>query len=196
MENFAYDYDLEEEETKYELINGKMCGLPPYEIIGGEKIMSPAPTSTHGALVVEMILIFGFYINSKKIKAQVFGDNVDVHFSAVERYKPDVSVVCNLDIIDWKGAIKGAPDLIVEVFSNATKKRDMGIKKDTYEKYGVREYWLVDPKEKSIVVYHLINNKYEFAGEFATNGINTKIKVSIFDDLIVDVRDVFKWWLD
>ena len=198
IDNKSYDYEFEEE-TKYELIAGQICGIMPYEIIGGEKIiMLPAPTARHGSFVVELILIFGTYINTKKIKARVFGDNVDVYLSKEEHFKPDVSVVCNPDIIDWNGAIHGAPDLIVEIFSDSTKKNDMGVKKDTYEKYGVKEYWLVDPINKSIIVYHLIEDKFKFIDEYKLNSIDNKnfIKVSIFEDLTVDIRDVFKWWIN
>ena len=198
MENLAYDYDPEEEETKYEIINGKAYGIPCYEIIGGEKIiMSPAPTATHGSLVMNIGTIFNIYLIKKNIDARVFGDNVDVYFSAKEHYKPDVSIVRNLEIIDWKGAIKGAPDLIVEVLSESTKSRDFGIKKNTYEKYGVKEYWIVAPNDMSIKVYHLIENKLEFYDEYKIDALSDKneIKVSIFNDLIVDIRDVFRWWV-
>ena len=198
LENIAVDYyDPDEGETKYELINGKICGLQPYEIIGGEKIiMSPAPTATHASLVVKFTSIFDSYIWENNIKGMVFGDNVDIYLSQKEHYKPDVSVILNTDIIDWNGAIHGAPDLIVEVLSESTKKNDFGIKKDAYEKYGVKEYWIVDPKNRSIKVYHLIEGKFKISGEYNVNGDKTEIKVSIFEDLVVDIRKVFKWWLN
>ena len=198
MEDVAVDYyDPEEEETKYELINGKVCGVQPYELIGGEKIiMSPAPTATHGSLVMRIAFIFEGYIEENKLNVGVFGDNVDIYLSQKEHYKPDVSVILNTEIIDWHGAIHGAPDLVVEVLSESTKKNDFGVKKDAYEKYGVKEYWIVDPENRSIKVYHLIEGKFKISDEYQVNGDKTEIKVSIFDDLIVDIRKIFKWWLN
>ena len=81
---------------------------------------------------------------------------------------------------------------------------DLGPKKLAYEECGVKEYWIVDQWSRRIEVYHLVNGKFAFSktyrvsdDEETKNDDNkNKIKVSIFDDLTVDVRDVFKWWID
>ena len=67
----------------------------------------------------------------------------------------------------------------------------------------MKEYWIVDPNNKSVEVYHLVEGKYQFAGSYKVSEeydeenkfLNNEIKVSIFEDLIVDVRNVFKWWI-
>ena len=204
MENLAYDYVPEELEE----INDDE---EDYEIIGGVKfIMSPAPNPTHGALVGRLITVFNNYIDEKDIIARVFGDNTDVYLSNEDHFKPDMSVVCNLEIIDWNGAVKGAPDLVVEVLSKSTMKKDMGLKKKIYAKYGVKEYWIVNPWAKSIEVYYLVDGTYELdevykiynstewerLTEKERKESKFDIKVSIFDDLFIDIRKVFKWWLD
>ena len=136
--NLAYDYDTEEEETKYEIIDGKICGLQPYEIIGGEKIiMSPAPNISHGIIVGRLVTIFNVYIEENNINAFVLADNADVYLANGSHFKPDVSVIVRKpSAINTEKFIAGSPDLVVEVLSESTKKNDFGVKKDAYEKYG------------------------------------------------------------
>ena len=118
---------------------------------------------------------------------------------------PDVSVVCDDSILKEGGTIYGAPDLVIEILSPSTAKNDFTVKKDAYERNGVKEYWIVNHVDKSIQVYHLINGKFEMdhfyhvytPGELAhlddkqRAAVRYEIKVSIFDDLFVDVGDVF-----
>ena len=85
---------------------------------------------------------------------------------------------------------------MVEVLSESTKDSDTGIKKDAYEKYGVKEYWIVNPEDRSIKIYHNVDGKFQFRGEYKLHNDKNKIKVSIFDNLIIDIRKVFKWWLE
>ena len=174
MDNLAYEFEEED-----------------YEIIGGEKIiMSPAPKIGHGTIVSRLIFIFSNYIEENDINAIALGDNADVYLSDDNHFRPDVSVIIRKPIVTSDEAyIDGAPDLVVEVLSESTRKNDTGRKKDAYEKYGVREYWIVDPTFKTIEVYHLIEGKFNKYDLFD----NTKIKVSIFEELVVDVFSVFKW---
>ena len=100
------------------------------------------------------------------------------------------------------------PDLVVEVLSRSTMKKDVGIKKDIYDRNGVKEYWIINPWAKSIEVYHLVdckfklNNIYQIYSEEDLKQLEESelaevtydIPVSIFDNCIVDVRKVFKWW--
>ena len=192
MKQWIEEYDYENY-VPYEIIDGVVHGEPDYEIIGGEKVLSPEPTVGNNAIMCNLAMIFENYIINKEINARIFGDNIDFRLSKNETYKPNFSVVCNLDIINWKGAIHGAPDLAVEILSKSTKKYDFGIKKDVYEQYGVKEYWIIDAEVKSVIVYHLVDGKFELNGEYKINSDKTSIKVSIFDDLIVDLNDIFKW---
>ena len=99
------------------------------------------------------------------------------------------------------------PDFVAEVLSKSTRKYDLGKKKDIYEKHGVSEYWTIEPIQKSIDVYHLIDGKYKLDNVYQLYTdkewsqltdrqkaeAKFEIKVSIFDDLIVKVEDVFEW---
>ena len=201
MENMEY---AQQPEPPYELIEGKkyyMSNEPDYELIGGERFyISPAPNLNHSTVVSRLTRIFWNYIDDKMIDAVVYGDNTDVYLSKEEHYRPDVSVVCNPEIINNGKYVNGAPDLIVEVLSPSTMKNDVGIKKYAYEKNGVKEYWIVDPWSKRIEVYHLIDGKYIIDDVYKIadyddneDEIKTLIKVSIFEDLVVDINKIFSW---
>ena len=187
----------------YEIIDGVPVGEPKYEIIRGVKTyMAPSAGSRHFYIDSNLMLIFGNYCRKNKCGV-VFGD-IDVHLpDGKSVYRPDINVVCDRSII--KNFIYGAPDLIVEILSKSTAKNDLTVKKEDYEKNGVKEYWIVNPIDKSIQVYHLIDGRYnldyiyhkftpEDLEEFEDDEraqLRDKIKVSIFDDLYVDVDDVF-----
>ena len=196
VSDLAYKYQNEDDECDYEIVGGIVHGKPRYEIIGGEKfIMSPAPNLTHATIITRLVTMFANYIDENDIKAEVYSDNTDLFLSEEAHYMPDVSVVCNPAIIANGKKILGAPDLIVEVLSESTKKNDLGQKKDVYEKYGVREYWIVDPWIRQIKVFHLVEGKFKLSGEYQISDIedNNKITVSIFKGMIVDIRKVFKF---
>ncbi|MBR1729109.1 MAG: Uma2 family endonuclease [Selenomonadaceae bacterium] len=202
MSKSAHPYDLEDANdpyVPYELLDGVQYGEPPYEILGGKKvIMSPSPKYNHCSLVTMICTIFTNYILEKKINATVLGDNFDVYFSTKYHCKPDVSVICDRKRLRNGKRLYNAPDLAVEVISKSSEKIDTGEKKEKYEEYGVREYWIVDPDKKSIQVYHLVNGNFLDSGKynFDGSGAGDKIDVSIFEDLIVDLKLVFKFVID
>ena len=100
----------------------------------------------------------------------------------------------------------GAPDLVVEVLSPSSITRDKGVKKDAYERAGVKEYWIVDPISQSIEVYHLREGRlaldhayiifpdweWERMTEQEKAEAKLSVKVSLYDDLEVDIREVFE----
>lgn len=181
---------------------------PSYEIIGGEKIMSPAPTLDHSNIIFKLSYVIGGYLMEHK-SGYVFTDNVDVHLSDGSLYKPDLCVVLksNEKILAGRKAIFGAPDMVVEVLSYSTRKKDLTIKKDTYEAHGVREYWIIDPWAKIIDVYLLRDGKYFLSGEymlpdekdleFMTDAeraeVKSEVPVSIVDGLTIPLEFVFSW---
>ncbi len=116
----------------------------------------------------------------------------------------------NYSILNWKGAIYGVPDMVVEVLSPSTRVRDLTVKKDAYETNGVKEYWIVDPYMKTVDVYVLHDGKYKLENSYAKysdydfenltdeekSAVKYEIKVSILDDLYVKIDDIFSWSYD
>ena len=168
-----------------------------YEIIEGVKfIMSPSASPYHNNVMGKLYNVISTYVYHNKC-GYVFTDSLDVHLPDGNLFKPDLTVVKyeNAAIINWQSGIYGVPDMVVEVLSKSTKKKDLTVKKDIYEKNGVKEYWIIDPWAKGVTVYLLRDGKFELDDEEKA-AVKPEIKVSIFDDLFIKVDDIFSWGYD
>lgn len=121
--------------------------------------MSPAPSSEHQQIV--SALHGNIYQYLKHKDCRVFPAPFDVVLASATGnldtvVQPDISVICDLSKITEKGCM-GAPDLVVEVVSKASIKKDLHEKFALYEQSGVREYWLVLPAERSLIIFTLDN---------------------------------------
>ncbi|MBR1859412.1 MAG: Uma2 family endonuclease [Selenomonadaceae bacterium] len=190
MDNLAYDYV----EDSYD--------EPDYELIGGEKFImaAAAPNINHLTITSRLSYMFIHYIEENNINAFVMAD-ADVYLSDKDHYRPDLSIICDLSTVKNGKKVYGVPDLVVEVLSESTMKNDIGKKNDAYEECGVKEYWIVDQWSRRIEVYHLndkrfiLDDVYMASNDDENKDVKNEIKVSIFEDMIVDVRNVFKWWI-
>ena len=164
------------------------------ELIDGELFMMAPPSSSHQFIVAEMLRQFGNYLEGKKcrIAAAPFGvrlfekagDNPENVDTMVE---PDLIVMCDTTKIDSQG-YKGAPDLIVEVLSPSTMRHDRLVKFNLYQKAGVKEYWIVDPKNKSVQVF-LRDGKYlRLDEDYSEKDI---AKVNVLENCMIDLKKVF-----
>lgn len=132
------------------------------ELIDNVIYMSPSPVSKHQLILNEInFQLLQFFRKEKQAIVYIapFDVYLDEYSNAVQ---PDIIVVLseNQDIIDPQGHIHGVPDLLVEVLSPGNKDHDMIKKKDLYERFGVKEYWMVDPETKLALGYSLQANKY------------------------------------
>lgn len=176
------DYLTWPENERWELINGLTYN------------MTPAPSTEHQRISRELVLQFAGYSAGKT--CEVFYSPFDVRLPLAQEkdedietvVQPDLAIICDRSKLDNRGC-KGAPDLIIEIISPATAKKDMQEKFLLYERSGVKEYWLVFPLDKVIDVYALNeDNKYERTGLYQ---YPDKIKVGIFTDLDIDLGPVF-----
>ena len=165
------DYYSLPEEQRVELINGVFydMGAPtsPHQIIGGE---------IHAQLLS--------FRNTRKGPCLPMMSPVDVQLDRDNRtmVQPDVIIVCDRSKITYKG-IFGAPDFIVEVLSPSTRKKDMTLKMSKYIDAGVREYWLIDPRTRQVVVHD-----FEHGNIPAIYTFLDKIPVGIWDgECMVDL---------
>ncbi len=133
----------------------------PYQLIDGELVMSPAPTFLH-QLVVWRLGTHLFNFVEKHGLGVVVGSPVDVYFSETETYQPDLVFISKdrLNIVTEQN-VMGAPDLVVEVLSPATGYYDLTKKRRVYEASGVKEYWIVDPTEKTVEVPANVKDLFE-----------------------------------
>lgn len=169
---------------------------PWEELIDGNVVlMSPRPTLNHNRVAFNIAYLFEDYLKGKR--CTVYADGSDLYLSEQDRFVPDVMVVCDPDKLKTKGVF-GAPDLVVEVLSPSSAIRDRGKKKDAYEKYGVREYWIVDPVSKTIERYLRKDDALEIAAvhtllpeDQREEGYTTAFQCSLYDDLTLHLEDVF-----
>lgn len=190
-----------------EVINERLL-YPSYEIIGGEKFMAPAANTIHNVIGGRLFMFIGTYLDAKDF-GYCFTDSADVHFPDGSLFQPDFSIVLkeNEQIISWGGDIYGVPDMVVEILSKSTKKKDLTIKKDTYERNGVREYWIIDPWIKSVTVYLLQDGKYFLDDEYILfddkelksltdaekADVKHEVPVQTLDGLKIPLNYIFKW---
>ena len=184
-----------------------------YEIIEGGKFMSPSPNAWHNNVGGKLYLLIGMYVATNKL-GLVFNDHMDFHFPDGNVIQPDFAFVSAENdrlVIDNKNStIHGVPDMVAEIFSRSTMKRDIGIKKDIYERNGVKEYWMIDPWRESVAVYILRDGKY-FLDEIHFNyddadlkamsdeeraEIKLEVPVTILDGFKVKTRNIFGWYLE
>lgn len=148
------DYFIEPKYSVEDYFNLPDCA--DYELIEGELIKKNAPGYTHQIVVGEIFMSFRQWMKERCKKCEVIPAPFCVVLS--ERngvvVQPDISVICNRDFIQ-DGVCMGAPDLIVEVLSKSNKAYDTSEKLHIYHKYGVREYWIVDPEKEYIMVHFL-----------------------------------------
>ena len=124
-----------------------------YELIGGKLILVPAPRTMHQEMILEIASTIREFVRKNNL-GKVLIAPTDVLLSETEKPQPDILFVSKerLDIITEMN-VQGAPDLVVEILSPSTGRYDRVEKSKMYYKYGVKEYWIVDPEHKVVEVF-------------------------------------------
>lgn len=137
-----------------------------YEIIEGELYVTPPPNVEHQRISREIEFRLLQFLRAAAL-GEVFDAPIGVRLTDDDVLEPDLVVVlqAHADRIG-KQVIEGAPDLVVEVLSPGTAKRDLGLKREQYQAAGVPEYWIVDPESRSIEVLMLDGGRYARSGLF------------------------------
>jgi Uma2 family endonuclease len=163
-----------------------------HELINGAHVVSPTPVTPHQRLAGELFVELHRYFEGHPI-GEVFVSPIDVVLSDVDVLIPDLLVVLNdqTEIVTDKN-VRGAPALVVEILSPGTKRRDLGIKRRIYDRYGVREYWVVDPEGASVTVHRpSADGILEPAAEFTSRGEAT-LTSPLLPGLAVSLATLFK----
>ena len=165
-----------------------------YELYDGLPVALASPSSAHQMISGELFSQFYTFLKGKECRVfsapldvRLFekkGDSLDSVSTVVQ---PDLMVVCDKSKIDRYG-ISGAPDLIVEIASDSTRRIDRLTKFNLYQRAGVREYWIVDPVNRTAAVYTLEEGAYHGA---ETYGPDAVVPVGVLEDCRIDLSDVF-----
>lgn len=176
---------------------------PREELIGGKVVaMSPRPVFNHNHVAFRIAHLFETYLKGKR--CTVIADGTDLYLTEKDRFVPDMMVVCDRDKIKRDG-VHGAPDLVVEVLSPSTAKNDRLHKKAVYGSCGVREYWLVDPENRTIEQYlpqdgrlelNTVHVSYtegdlERMTEEERSAVETHFQCSLYDDFDISLDEIF-----
>ncbi len=125
-----------------------------HELIGGEHFVTPTPVTRHQLLVGRLSFEIELYLRAHPGIGQLFGVPLDVVLSAHDVVEPDLILIASdqMEILTPKN-VQGAPALVIEVLSPSTRRRDLGIKRELFNRGGVREYWIVDGRLNRIQVH-------------------------------------------
>ncbi|SHN80898.1 Uma2 family endonuclease [Desulfitobacterium chlororespirans] len=165
----------------------------PVELIEGIPYTMTTPMRIHQEVVGEVLRQIANYLVDKPCKVYVAPFDVrlaDVKAKAdaiTNVVQPDIAIICDKEKLDDKGCL-GSPDLIAEVVSPSSAAKDYIEKLNLYEKYSVREYWIIHPMDKIAMVYQL-----EQTGKFSRSTIYSfeeTIPVGIFEDLTISLAKI------
>ncbi len=167
------DYWNLPEDERAELIDGKFYNMAP-------------PSRIHQKLVSKLTALFNQYITDHHGSCEVYPAPFAVNLDADDKdwVEPDVSVVCDPNKLTDRGC-SGAPDLIFEIVSPASRKMDYSLKNMIYSQTGVREYWIVDPAKEKVVVYC-----YENDSDPCLYSFDADVPVGIYPGLTIRIRDL------
>ena len=182
-EKFSYaDYLTWNDDQRWELINGEPL------------LMSPAPNRFHQTVSRKIEFQIESYLRGKS--CEVFYAPFDVRLAEpgthtediIDVVQPDLLVICDPSKLDKRGCL-GAPDWIIEIVSPSTASKDHIMKRELYERFGVIEYWIVQPMDRLVMVYQLTPDaRY---GKPAVYSESDVIPVGILPELQIDLKEVF-----
>ncbi len=131
-----------------------------YEIIDGVLYVSPAPVPLHQRVLRELFRVLDRHLMRHRL-GEVFFAPIGIVLEIPSAVQPDLVFVAERqsDLVKEK-AVFGAPDLLVEVLSPSTERRDRSLKRRTYERCGVRHYWVVDPRRRQLEAWRLEDERY------------------------------------
>ena len=162
------------------------------EYINGEMIVLNSPNVNHQNISGALYLFLSSYLKGKKCKVffapfdvKLFKNNIKVP----DILQPDLLIACDLpEQIDGKGRYTGVPTLVIEILSPGTRTKDMVDKLNSYMQSGVREYWVADPENKTVLVYGFKDFQID---DFKTCKPGDVIKSYFFDWLEAPVNEIF-----
>lgn len=165
------------------------------EIINGEAFMMAPPSSAHQEISVALASQLYNYLEGKQCKVypapfgvRLFERDGDSPKDVDTMVEPDISVVCDKDKIDKHGC-KGAPDLVIEILSPSTQRHDRLVKLGLYQRAGVREYWTVNPEDRTAQVMLLDSNGILQLHEvYGRDGV---AKVNVLNGCFIELGRVF-----
>ena len=160
-----------------------------YEVIRGELYMSGAPRPLHQRVITRLSFFLEAFLDEHK-SGTAYGSPIDVLLPGKlgDPVQPDILFVRN-DRLDIVGEIyiEGSPDLAIEVLSPSNPAHDRSLKYDLYAEAGVLEYWIVDPRQRTVEIHLLRDGAYELTGQW---GVGEVARSELLDGFAVSVDEI------
>ncbi|MES2278753.1 MAG: Uma2 family endonuclease [Bacteroidota bacterium] len=135
----------------------------PFQLIENDLIISPSPNPAHQLISGRILQAMMNFLDAINDNGFLVAAPMDVVFDGDNAFQPDILYITaerKAEIV--KERILGAPDMIIEILSPSNAYYDLRQKKDIYEKYGVKEYIIIDPIQETAELYTIVNNAYQF----------------------------------
>ena len=166
---------------------------PPFaELIAGTIVMAPSPFRSHQRVVLEIAFLIRKHIESGAFEGKLYLAPFDIHLGESDVLCPDLSFFSSdrCHLLSDRGA-EGAPDLVIEVLSPSTARRDRKDKREIYTHHGVRELWLVHPELETIEVFDLTSQPDQPISVLE-NGTHEAISTVILPGFVGKLEDIFR----
>jgi Uma2 family endonuclease len=162
-----------------------------HEILDGEHYVTPSPFYQHQAVSSRLHLRLGPWVEQRKLGVVLYAP-MDVILSPHDIAQPDLLFISNerAGIITEKN-LQGAPDLLIEILSDSTRRRDEGIKLERYDRCGVPEYWMFDPKRKTTKVYRREGGKLRLVADLSA-AAGDVLTTPLLPGLAIPLAEIFK----
>src|SRR5688572_8235320 len=161
-----------------------------HELIDGEHFVTPSPNRRHQELLGRLYLAIASHLSNRRYLGLVFLSPFDVVFTKFDVVEPDLLFVAGdqLDILT-KQNVQGPPALVVEILSPGTRRKDERLKRDLFERGGVREYWLVDPDDDTVRVFRREKRGGLALGQHLRG--NDRLTTPLLPDLAIELGSLF-----
>jgi Uma2 family endonuclease len=162
-----------------------------HELIDGEHYVTPAPLTKHQRISVNLVAALHHHCKQTK-QGHVFSAPTDVKFTETDVVQPDVLLIAQArSHLITRENIQGPPDLLIEIVSESTRRRDERLKRTLYEQHGVKEYWIVDPELDSVKIYRLHDGRYATPHELTLEQPQAIITTPLLSGFSFSLADLF-----
>ncbi len=161
-----------------------------HELIDGDHYMTPSPSRKHQRIALNLSSIIATYLRHQPL-GELYTAPFDVLLSDLDVVQPDLLFVCTARAAILTAAhVRGTPDLVVEILSETTRRTDEIIKRKLYERFGVQEYWIIDPELETIKIYRMIAQGYHRVAELDNEAV-VMLSTPLLPDLSIPLKDIF-----
>ena len=162
-----------------------------HELIDGEHHVTPAPLTKHQRISGNLFAALHHHCKHTK-QGRVFSAPTDVKFTEIDVVQPDIVLITETrSHLITRENIQGAPDLLIEVVSESTRRRDERLKRTLYEQQGVKEYWIVDPEIDSVKMYELKDGRYGTPNELILEKPQAVLSTPLLSGFSLLLTDLF-----